>query len=122
MADSVLLKLVRDSMLEVYHAKRSIDKTALLQKYPLLQTVMNCSITLFFDDTPKHSYTTQTQESLLENIIIAAKKAAFENTRYTPLSASQYLHVKIQLTLHTPDGDISHTSPPLLKKEDPIPL
>ena len=120
MADSVLLKIVRDSMLEVYQAKRLIDKKELLQNYPILSTPMNCSVTIYIEEETKNSHTTQTQQALLENIITAAKKAAFEDPKHSPLSSSEYLSCEIELTLHTEDGDISEKDPPIIEDETTI--
>ena len=117
MSDSVLLKIVRDSMLEVYQTRRIIDKASLLQTYPILETPLNCSVTVYIEEKPKNTYTTDTNETLLENIIIAAKKAAFEDKNHTPLSSSKYLSCEIELTLHTQEGDISEKDSPIIEDE-----
>ena len=52
--------------------------------------------------------------SLLENIIHGAKKAAFEDKNYSPLTTSQYLSCEIELILNTPDGVISEKDNPIL--------
>ena len=120
MSDSVLLTIVRDSILEVYQVKRLIDKHSLLQKYPILSTAMNCTVTIYLNNEPRNTFSSCNEKSLLENIILSAKKAAFEDTTHPPLSASKYLHCKISLTLHTNDGDISEIDEPLVKDENAL--
>jgi len=120
MARSVLLQLVRDSMLEVFQAKRNIDKVKLLQDYPVLAEAMNVKVAIYLDAKLKNSYTTTNNDSLLENILIASKKAAFEDEKHPPLSVSGYLHAEIELTLFGSEGDMSEKDPPLLQDDNPM--
>ncbi len=110
MSRSVLLQLARDSIEEVFHAKRSIDKNALLKLHPLLNEKIQTTVNLFINKELKGSYTTQnSEESLINNIILCAKKAAFENTTNSVLKTSEYLHCDIELLLDTPEGQISES-------------
>ena len=117
MGRSVLLDLVRDSILEVYQARRLIDKEALLAKHPILQTPINCSVVVYIDGEAKNSYRSNTNEALIENIIISAKKALFEDPNHPPVSASKYLHVEIELTLHSEDGDMTQRDGAIIQDE-----
>ncbi len=115
MARSVLLQLVRDSITEVFQARRSIDKASLLKEHPLLNESIPTAIKLFVDKELVGSYTENTEEkSLLENIILSAKKAAFEDMKSDVLTTSAYLHCEIELTLYTPDGKISEMDPAII--------
>ena len=115
MARSVLLQLARDSITEVFEAKRHIDKSALLQEHPLLNEIIPTTVKLFIDKELKGNYTTQNlNSSLLSNIIVAAKKAAFEDKTRGIITTSEYLHSEIELILDTPDGKISETDPAIL--------
>ncbi len=116
MAASVLLKLVRDSILEVYQTKRLINKPALLNSHPILATPLQCRVTIYLDNKEKSSFTTRSERSLLENIILAAKKATFEDPDTSPLTASEYLHAEIELTLFTDEGAISEKDAPIIKE------
>lgn len=108
MSRSVLLQLARDSIEEVFHAQLSIDKSALLKQHPLLNEKIQTTINLYIDKELKGSYTAQDKDaSLLNNIIISAKKAAFEDRTKNVLSTSEYLHCNIELLLNTPEGQIS---------------
>jgi len=106
MSRSVLLQLARDSIQEVLEAQRTIDTSALLKQHPLLNENINLSVNIFIEDKLKASYSTQTSHtSLINNIIIGAKKAAFESGEV--ITTSEYLHSEIELILDTPDGKIS---------------
>ena len=120
MGSSLLLKLARDSMLEVYQAKRIIDKEKLLQEHPILATPMACQVTIYLDEKPYSSYKSQADAKLIENIILAAKKAAFEADTEHILTSTQYLHAEIELTLFTPDGAISERDKPILNEKDAL--
>jgi AMMECR1 domain-containing protein len=120
MSDSVLLKLTRDSILEVYQARHIIKKDELLKSYPILEQNLNVKIEIFLDEELRSSYNSNNSYSLLENIIIGAKKAAFEDETSSPLTSSEYLHVKIKLTIYTDDGEISEESAPILKDEQKV--
>jgi AMMECR1 domain-containing protein len=118
MGSSVLLKLARDSMLEVYQAKYIIDKNELLKQHPILDSKIECTINIYLNDNLKSSYSTNSNNSLLQNIIIASKKAAFEDNNSTPLKTSEYLECEVELILHTDEGDISQKDTPILKNDN----
>ena len=116
MGSSILLQLVRDSITEVLQAQNKIDKTALIQNYPILSQPLSCQVEIFLDKELRASYILKEENSLVENIIICAKKAAFEDPTTTPLTISEYLHSSIKLTLFTPDGAISEEDEPILNE------
>jgi hypothetical protein len=119
MSRSILLQLVRDSIEEVFQAQRKIDKKTLLQEHPLLEEKIPTTVKLFIDGELQGSSKTLSTDntSLINNIIITAKKAAFEDTQTATLSTSKYLHCDIELSLSTPDGIISETDPAILPTE-----
>ena len=113
MSRSVLLQLARDSIAEVFEAKHTIDKKALLKEHPLLQENITLRINIFQKDELKSSFVSDEKEnSLLYNIIIGAKKAAFESGEI--LTTSAYLHSEIEIILNTPDGVISQKDPAII--------
>jgi len=115
---SVLLQLARDSIHEVFEAKRSINKQALLQEHPLLNEKIPTSVNIYLDDELRGSYTSnEPSKSLIEDIIHNAKKSAFEDKNFTPLSTSEYLSCEIELKLSTTDGVISEKDPAILKDD-----
>lgn len=115
MSRSVLLQLARDSIEEVLQAQNSINKEALLKKHPLLNQAIATSVKLYIDKELRGAYENkEAKQSLLYAIIINAKKAAFEDKNFTPLSTSEYLHCELELTLQTPDGLISEKDMPII--------
>ena len=115
MSRSVLLQLARDSIQEVLQAQRSIDREALLKEHPLLNQKIPTSVKLFIKSKLRGSFENKEEtKSLLDEIIINAKKAAFEDLAFSPISTSEYLSCEIELTLKTEDGLISEKDKPIL--------
>ena len=113
---SVLLQLARDSIQEVLEAKNSIDKETLLKEHPLLTQAIQTTINLYIDNELRGSSKSQAQpSSLLNEIIINAKKAAFEDSDFLAISTSEYLGCEIEIILETPDGIISEKDPAILQ-------
>ncbi len=113
---SVLLQLARDSIEEVLEAKNSIDKASLLKQHPLLSQAIPTTLNIYINSELRGSSKSKTQpSSLIDEIIINAKKAAFEDSNFSPLSTSEYLSCEIEIILETPDGIISEKDPAILK-------
>ncbi len=108
MSRSILIQLAHDSINEVFQAKNSIDRDALLREYPLLNESIPMTLKIFVGNELRGYYEDLATKSLLENIIIGAKKAAFEDTRSAPLKTTEYPGAEIELALQTPEGIISH--------------
>ncbi|MCD6433444.1 MAG: AMMECR1 domain-containing protein [Sulfurimonas sp.] len=116
MSRSVLLQLARDSIAEVFEAQRTIDKNALLNQHPLLNEKIVTTVNLYINNELRgSSKTISASDSLLEDIVRNAKKSAFEDKNFTPLTTSEYLSCEIELLLTTPDGVISEKDPAILK-------
>jgi AMMECR1 domain-containing protein len=115
MARSVLLQLARDSIEEVLEAKRKIDKKALLDEHPLLNQNVDADVKIYLNNKLRGlSQIHNENSSLIENIILNAKKAAFEDNSFTPISTSEYLECEIELELNTPDGIMSEKDPSIM--------
>ncbi|MBN2816369.1 MAG: AMMECR1 domain-containing protein [Campylobacterales bacterium] len=109
MSHSPLLQLARESIEEVLQAHYKIDKTKLLEQYPLLNEKVPVSIKIFLQDELRGFYTTKGAElSLVESIAIGAKKAAFEDKAHKALTLSEYFLCYIEISLETESGVISH--------------
>ncbi len=116
MSRSVLLQLARDAIQEVLEAHSSIDKASLLEEHPLLKQNIPTSINIYINNELRgRSESLNPQYSLLQEIIINAKRAAFEDANFLPLSTSEYLHAQIEIILQTKDGPISENDPALLQ-------
>ena len=113
---SILLQLARDSIEEVIEAKNSIDKTTLLQKHPLLTQTIFTTINIYIKGELRgSSQSLKKPSSLISEIIINAKKAAFEDSGFLALSTSEYLQCEIEIILKTPDGLISEKDPAIIQ-------
>jgi len=115
MSRSILLQLARDSIQEVIQATRTIQKTELLKEHPLLNEPISTTVNIYLENKLRGSASSQTNTlSLLEEIILNAKKSAFEDKNFKPISTSEYLHCEIELLLDTPDGILSEKDPAIL--------
>ena len=113
---SVLLQLARDSIEEVLKAQNSISKNSLLEEHPLLTQLIPTTINLYINNELRGSSKSKTQpSSLIDEIILNAKKAAFEDSSFLALSTSEYLSCEIEIILETPDGIISEKDPAILQ-------
>lgn len=100
MSRSVLLDLARESMEEVFQAKISIDRGSLLTELPILSEKLATFVTLWLDDEIRGSSgVVIAQRSLLDDIIHNAKIAAFEDPLFSPLTTSEYLHTRIEVSV-----------------------
>jgi len=113
MSRSVLLQLARDSITEVYEAQRTIQKESLLKEHPLLSQNIAATVNIYLEKELRGS-STQESLALVDAIIIGSKKAAFEDSGFTPLKTSEYLSCEIELILQTQEGTISETDPAIL--------
>lgn len=115
MGRSVLLQLARDSIAEVFEAQRTIDKNVLLEAHPLLAQQIHSSVNIYLQHKLRGSASADTNATtLLEDIIKNAKRAAFEDKNFKPLSTSEYLDCEIEIILETPEGVISQRDPAIL--------
>ena len=117
MSRSVLLQLARDSIAEVFQAQNTINKDLLKIEHPLLRENIAATIQLHLDTKVRGVHRSDASKSLLENIIISAKKAAFENREYSPITTSEYLFCEVEIILTTRDGVMSEKDPAILKEE-----
>lgn len=116
MSQSVLLTIARKSIEEVLKAESSLDRQKLLEEYPILNEMIGTQIILYFNNKVRGTAKTETPvRSLLDDIIINAKMAAFQDGNFIPLSTSEYLHTSIELILFSAEGPLSHTDAPILK-------
>ena len=113
---SILLQLARDSIQEVLEATNSINKAILLEEHPLLSQNISTTVNIYIKNELRGNSKSQAEpSSLIDEIIINAKKAAFEDSRFLALSTSEYLSCEIEIILETPDGIISEKDPAILQ-------
>ncbi|PHS56694.1 MAG: AMMECR1 domain-containing protein [Sulfurimonas sp.] len=115
---SVLLQLARDSIQEVLEANRTINKNKLLNQHPLLNEKISTTVNIYLKKELRGSSKSDASSlSLLESIIENAKKSAFEDKNFDPLTTSEYLNCEIELLLYSPDGIISEKDSAIIKVE-----
>ncbi len=111
MSESLLLKLARESITEVFEAQNIIDKEALLAEYPVLNEPVASFVTLYLDNELRGSAgSIIPSKPLIDDIIYNAKKAAFEDKRFAPLKTSEYLQSQVELSLLTPPIQVYYDS------------
>ncbi|MFK5937024.1 MAG: AMMECR1 domain-containing protein [Sulfurimonas sp.] len=115
MSHSVLLQLARDSIAEVLQAKKTINLQELIEKHPLLNETISTTVNIYINNELRGNYINENEDSLIKNILIGAKRAAFEDVNFLPLSTSEYLHCEVELILQTQDGVISEKDSAILK-------
>ena len=116
MPRSVLLQLARDSIAEVLEMQRTIKKDELIQEHPLLNHKIATQVNLYLDNELRGSALSVSPNlSLIDDIIINAKKSAFEDENFLPITTAEYLSCEIELLLTTQDGVISEKDPSILK-------
>lgn len=117
MSQSVLITIARQSIEEVLQAERKIDRPYLLENYPVLTQPMRVKITFYLGEEIRGSAASGGDPaSLLEEIIDCAKFAAFEDERFNPLIVSEYLRTSVELTLYSPEGELTHKDLPIFKE------
>jgi AMMECR1 domain-containing protein len=115
MSRSVLLQLARDSIQEVFEAKRNIDRSLLLQTHSLLNQVVVTQVNIFLDGKVRGSAKEEMQGLiLLESIVKNAKKAAFEDKDFPPLSVSEYLSCEVEVILFVDGTQMSEKDTKLI--------
>lgn len=116
MSRSILLQLARDSIAEVLQAQRTIDAKTLLEEHPLLGEKIPTTVNLYIENELRgSSKTLDSSQTLLASIVKNAKKSAFEDKNFNPISTSEYLDCEVEILLTTPDGVIGERDPALIK-------
>jgi len=116
MARSVLLQLARDSIEEVLQSEKSIDREQLIADYPALAEKVATFVTLTIGGELRGCIgSLEAQRPLIDDIVINAKSAAFQDPRFPPVTTSEYLHAAIEVSLLTPPAPVEYTSVEALK-------
>jgi len=118
MSQSLLLKIVRESIAEVFEAKKTIDKAAILQEHPVLNEPIAAFVSIYLDKALRaQSGTVHPQASLLDTIIFHAKAAAFEDENNPALKVSEYIKATIELSLLNPAKELNYETLADLKSQ-----
>ena len=110
MSKPLLLQLSRDSIAEVFEATMMVKREELLKDYPVLNEPLSCFVSLYLKKKLRGSFgTVKPSKSLLEEIVFNAKSAAFQDSRFSPLTVSDYINCEIELSLLTPIQEMKYT-------------
>jgi len=108
-SQSLLLKIARESITEVFEAQNIIKRGELIKDYPILNEPLAAFVSIYINKELRgQSGRVQAKESLLEEIIYHAKAAAFEDKAFGPLKVSEYLQAELELSLLTPLEELSY--------------
>lgn len=118
MSESLLLKIARESITEVFEANNTINRQDLLENYPILNEQISSFVTIYLNDELRGCVgSVVPTRSLLDDIIYNAKAAAFEDERFSPLMTSEYLRATIELSLLTPPKELSYSTMDDIKEQ-----
>lgn len=118
MAESVLLKLARESIEEVLEAQNTIDRDALVAEHPLLAQNMATFVTLTIDGELRGCIgSLVAHRPLVDDIIHNAKAAAFQDPRFPPLTTSEYLHTAVEVSLLSIPEELEYSDTTDLKSK-----
>ena len=100
MSSSPLLKLTRDSMKEVLSAELIINKDE--YKDEIFNEKIGLVVSIWLDNELRGSSgEIISDKSLFDGIVFHAKKAAFQDPMFSPLTTREFLHAQVELSLVT---------------------
>ncbi len=118
MSQSLLLKIARESITEVFEAQNTINKQELYKQYPVLKEPVASFVTIYLDDELRGSMgSIIPSRPLLDDIISNAKSAAFEDSRFSPLKTSEYLHSTLELSLLSEPKELAYDTLDDIRKQ-----
>jgi uncharacterized protein len=95
-----LIRLARESILEVFDPEQKIDRLVWLCRYPELSEERAVFVTLNAQGNLRGCIgSLLPHRSLLEEVIANAKAAAFRDPRFAPLSMEEFETIDIELSL-----------------------
>lgn len=102
MSLSILLKIASDAIEEGLLSKTIIDKEALVSQYDFLLQTRACFVTLTINGQLRGCIGSLIpHRKLIDDIIENAKKAAFQDPRFKPLTALEFEKTNIEISLLT---------------------
>jgi len=102
MSQSVLPGLARKSIEKVLQAEKSIDRADMLARFPLLLQNAATFVTIRINGKIRgRSGAFVAERPLIDDVIYNAKRAAFEDPVFSPLTTSEYLRSHIEVSVLT---------------------
>ncbi len=98
--DTILLKIAKQSIIDSLNGQNTIDKNALLEKFPELDEQRATFVTLNKNGNLRGCIgSLVAHRTLLEDIISNAKSAAFNDPRFKPLQAEEFNQIDVELSI-----------------------
>ena len=115
---NVILSIAKQAISDGLKQTNTLDKKLLLEKYPKLSHPKATFVTLTLHGALRGCIgSLVAHRSLLDDLIYNAKAAAFDDPRFYPLSAQEFLHVKIEVSLLSEPEVIEYSTTEDLKSK-----
>lgn len=102
MLDTVLLQIAKTAILSKFDSSYTIDKNALIKRYPFLSNEGAAFVTLHYDDELRGCIgSIVAHTTLIDDIIHNAQSAAFRDPRFAPLENREFGHLNLEVSLLT---------------------
>ena len=97
---NVILSIAKQAISDGLNHTSTLDRALLLERYPEFSNQKATFVTLtLYGELRGCIGSLVAHRSLLNDLIHNAKAAAFDDPRFHPLSAEEFLHVKIEVSL-----------------------
>ena len=102
MIDTLMLGIAKSTILAQFDKSYSIDREALLQKYPFLDKDAATFVTLKNKQQLRGCIgSIQAHRKLLDDLIYNAKSAAFSDPRFHPLKSDEFPNLTLEISVLT---------------------
>ncbi|MCK9175467.1 MAG: AmmeMemoRadiSam system protein A [Desulforhopalus sp.] len=110
MIDPILLRIAKTAILAQFDCNIEIDRNKLLTEYPFLQSEAATFVTLNYNHQLRGCIgSIIAHRKLLDDIINNAELAAFNDSRFKPVSKDEFPHLHIEVSILTPPEEINYT-------------
>ena len=107
----VLLELAQVSILSEFNPTIEINKDSLKKKYPFLNEVRACFVTLNLNGKLRGCVGSLiAHRSLIDDVISNARNAAFSDLRFSKLTYEEFENLEIEISILTPPLRLEYSS------------
>ena len=118
MVEQAVLQIAKLSILNYFDDSFGFDKNKLLEKYPALKNQSACFVTINLNGRLRGCIgSLVAHRNLLDDIIDNARKAAFKDPRFNPLSYEEFKICDIELSILTPAVHLEYSNTQDLKEK-----
>ncbi len=106
---NTIISLSKISIQDALNGTKSIDRTQILEEYPLLNENRATFVTLTIDGTLRGCIgTLVAHDKFFDDLVLNSRKAAFEDPRFPPLSRDEFEKVDIEVSILSPQVEIKY--------------